>query len=219
MVTLACFGEGLGPLRMVHRIGIKLGLQTHAAPLAIADTVLAGFSLQEVSGIQLYPRAIGDHRHGSAGFRIGEDGAGRGKYFEIVVISPLKHQRVIVLIYIPSDGLGGAEIHRCALYTAKLTGGDTFGIVRIEKAGAHGKDLIHSFFRLVVACQIEVAVVGQIEDRVLVADGIIADPQGAVRIQRIGHMDLGVSGKALIFVGAEKAQPQTVFCIKDKIMC
>ena len=48
---------------------------------------------------------------------------------------------------------------------------------------------------------------------ILVAEGIVADVQTALVIQRIGHLDGGVAGEALVAVGAVQTEGDGRFCV------
>ena len=79
MIVLAGLGEGLDPFGVVHRVGIELGLQRNAAPVAVGYAVLAR-ALQIIAGVEVETGAIGGDGHGAAGFGIRQNGAGVGDY-------------------------------------------------------------------------------------------------------------------------------------------
>ena len=212
VIFFACFCNGLGPLRMVDGIGIVLSLQADAAALAVIDATLAGF-LQEIAGIELNTGAVSVDGHDPAGFRVGKLGAGIAENFPVMVIAALEVQRVVVFVDVPANGLGAAEIHGGAGDAAQLAGGDIFGIVGVEETSGEGQNLVHGGIYLVLACQVKVAVVGQIEDGILVADGIVDDVQAAFAVQLVGNLDNGIAGEALVTVGAAQFQGDGVFFV------
>ena len=63
VISLPCFGDGLGPQRMVRSIGPELGFQANATTMAIGDAVLAGLPFQEISGVELNAGAVGKNIH------------------------------------------------------------------------------------------------------------------------------------------------------------
>ena len=140
LVVLPRRGEGLGPLRMIHRIGVELGLQRHAGALAVKDSILA-LILQVVAGIELDAGAIRMNRHGSAGNRIMENSTGIAPDLKIMIVTALQVQRLVVCVNVFSNGLGSTEVHRCPSYAAQFPGGDALGIVGIEKTGRQGQHL------------------------------------------------------------------------------
>ena len=213
----AGFDEGLLPLGVVDGVGIELGLQTHTAAEAVADSVLALLAVQEVAAVELDTAAIRLHGHGAAGNGIGKHGAGIGVDLEIVVIAVLQLQSEVIFPNIPADGLGCTEIHGRAFHLRQLAGGDGVGIGSGEVTGGHTKELIQRTLRLVVTGQVEVAVIGHVEHGILVADAVVDDLQRAGSFQRVGHMDHRVTGVALVAVGAVKAQLNAVFRVADHL--
>lgn len=201
VVGLTSLGERLRPLGVVHGIGVELGFQSHAAALAIVNAALAGF-VQEVSCIELNARAVGVHSHGASGAGILQHGAGAAEDLPVVVIAALQVQGLIVGANVPADGLGDAEVHGGTGNAALFAGGDVLGIIGGEEPSGDGQQLIHGAVRLLLACQIEIGVVGQIEHGVLVRNGIIDDVQPVGGIQLVGDPDHRIAGEALIHVGA-----------------
>ena len=55
---------------------------------------------------------------------------------------------------------------------------------------------------MLVACQVKIAVVGHIKNRILVGLGPVADVEAALAVQGVGDPDMGVSREALVHVGA-----------------
>ena len=157
VVGLVCRGDGLGPFRLIQRVGIELCLQADTAPEVIGNTALSGLAQQEVACVELNAAAIGGHFHSPAGYR--KNGTGIAPDLEVVIIAVLELQGIIVLVNIPADGLGGAEIHGCALHASLFAGGNVFCIVRAEMPGRHHKDLFHCLLGLIVAEQVKIAMV------------------------------------------------------------
>ena len=216
MVLFPGFGNGLWPFGMVEGIGIILGLQADAAALCTLPTALSG-SVQEITGIELHTGAVGVDRHGTAGVGILQIGAGVAENLKIVVIAALELQRFVIRIDVPADGLGAAEIHGGTLHPSQFAGGDAFCITGVEEPGGEGQQLLHGGIHLFLACQIEVAVVGEIEHGIPVGNGIIHDVQTAAVVQAVGDLDGGLSGETLVSGGADELQCDGFFRVgKDR---
>ena len=114
VVLFSCLGNGLGPFGVVEGIGVELGLQGNAGALAVIDAALAGF-VQEIAGIELDAGAVGIDCHGASGNGVLKNGAGIAEDLPVVVIAALELQGFVVLVDVPADGLGTAEIHGAAV--------------------------------------------------------------------------------------------------------
>lgn len=190
---------------MVQRVRIILGLQSNAGILPIVHAALA-MRVQIIAGVELNAGAVGVDRHTPTGDRVMELGTGVAEDLPVVVIAALQLKTFIILMQVPGDWLGRPEIHRRSLHAALFAGGNILGVRRGEEPAGQGQHLLHGGIGVLVAAQIEVAVVSEVEHGVLVTDSIVYDVQAAGGIQRIGHADLGISGKALIAVGAVQLQ-------------
>ena len=215
MIGLSGLYNRLGPVAVVDAVGEEVGLQRHAAALAVDNAALAHF-IQKVAGIELDAGAIGENLHGSAGCAVLQNGAGIGGNDPVVVVTALKVQRFKVRANVPGDGLGGAEVHGRPLHTLERAGGDALGIIGIEVVCTNGQQLLHGQIRLFMTGQIKVAVVGHIKDGVLVADAVIDNVQTAVVIQGIGHLNVRISRETLIAVRTVKAQSDGSFGLSDQ---
>ena len=215
MVFFACFVEGLLPFWMVYRIGVILGLQADAAPGCVNYASLTG-GLGKVAAVELYAGAIGGDGHAAAAFRIGQNGAGIAENFEIVIIAIGHFQRFVSSEDIPADGLRRAEIHGSACDAAVFTGGDVLCIGYGIETGGHRKHLLVCVLLPVVTSQIEVAVVGHVEYGVCIRNAIVGDVE-RIAFQRISHIDVGVSGEALVASGAEQVELDAVVCMRNNI--
>ena len=207
---LAGLGEGLGPLGVVDGVGIVLGFQRNTAALAIVHAALAVF-VQEIACIELNTGAIRMDGHGTTGGGFMEDGTGVAENLKIVVITALKNQRFIVLTDVTADGLGFPEIEGRADDAAQLTGGDVGSIIGIKETAGNGQLLMNCGIHIFLTSQIEIAVVGHVENGILVSHGIIADVQSLISFQSVGHADNGSAGEALITAGAVETQGNRIF--------
>ena len=209
-VGFSCLRDRLGPVAVVDGIGPELGLQSDAGAFSIVDAAFAGF-VQEIAGIELDAGAVGIHRHGTAGSGIRKNGTGIAENLPVVVVAALQFQRLVIGADIPADGLGTAEIHGSKRDVPELSGGDIFRIIGIEEPAGNGENLIYGAVRLFLTRQIEVAVVGQIENGIPVADCFIGDVQPAGIVQPVGDPDHCVAGEALIPLGTLKLQRNGIF--------
>ena len=150
--------DGLRPVGMVETVGVELGFQGHTGTLTVIDTVLALF-IQVIACVNLNTGTVGVHFHGSSGNGIRQHGAGVAENLPVVVEATLQVQRLVIHTNISADGLGTAEIHGGALYTAQFTGGNILGIIGVKEPAGNHQNLIHGGIRLFVTGQIEVAVI------------------------------------------------------------
>ena len=201
MVGFAGLGDGLVPFRVIQGIGEILGLQADTATLAVGDAALACVVGDVIAGIELNARAIGEDAHLAAGDGVREGGAGVGVNFPVVVVAALEVQRIVVCVDVLTDGLCLPEVHGGTLYLAQFAGGNALGIIRGEVTAGEAQELVHGV-ELFMACQVEVAVVGQVEDGVLIAGGFIFNVQRTSGVQRVGHHDAGLAGETLVAIGA-----------------
>ena len=186
-------------------IGIELGFQGNAAVAAITHAALARLP-DEIAGIELDAGQVGVNGHGSAGNRVGKHGAGIAEHLKIVVIAALQVQRLLVSLNVLTNGLGHPEVHGGAPHAAHFTGGDALGIGNAEGAGGQHQQLVYGGLSVCFACQIEIAVVGEVKDGVPVAHSIIGNVQAAGFVQAVGHVNGGVAGVALVSGGAVQAE-------------
>ena len=114
VVLFSGLHNGLGPFGVVEAVGVELGLQGDAGALAVVDAVFA-LLVQVIACVELNARAVWVDFHGSAGNRVGQDGAGVAVYFPVVIVATLQVQRLVVHADVPADGLCSAEVHGVAV--------------------------------------------------------------------------------------------------------
>ena len=202
--------KGLGPFGVVYGVGIELGLQSHTGALTVVYALLA-FFVQVIACVELDAGAVGGDSHGSAGDGILQNSAGIAKYLKIMVVASLKDQGLVIHVDILSDGLGLPEVEGGAFHGTQFSRGDVFRIVGGEEPAGDGQKLIHGLLGMLVASQIEIAVVGHIEYGILITDAVIGDSQNTAGLQCVGHMDHRVAGEALIAVGAVHPEADGIF--------
>ena len=197
---------------MVGRIGKHARLQADGVALAIGAAVLADEgAVQEVAGIELDARR-GDAdfhhpaRHGIFHDRGGAQRARLAVDDEIVVIAAAIADLLVAAI---ADAVAhpvrGAEIERGARHRSPLAGGNQGGTDRGEAGGVQRDHIAHHVAR-VIARQVEIAVVGQVQHRGLAGRGFVLQPQLVVFVQCVGRGDLELAGKAFLAIGADVAQ-------------
>ena len=195
-------------------VGVILGLQGHAAALAVDNAVLTLLIFNKVAGVELDAGQVGVDHHGAAAVGGGQDGGGVGIDLKIVVVAALELQALVIGVDILADGLCLAEVEGSTLGVALLAGGDVGGVAGAEIAAGDGQQLLHGQVGMVVASQIEVAVVGQVEDGGAVALALVGDVQGAHAVQLIADTDEGTAGEALVAFG--QVQPQGDGAVADE---
>lgn len=201
MVFFPGLGDGLLPFGVVDGIGVELGFQSDAAAFAVFHAALA-LTAEEIARVELNAGQVGVNGHDAAGNRIGHHGAGIAEHFKIVVVAALEVQGLVVLANVSANGLGGAEIHGRTLHAAHFSGGDAFRIGHGEYSRGQHQQLIHGGGSVVLPGQIEIAVVGQVENGIVIAHSVVCDVQAAFFIQTVGDINGGAAGISLVAIGA-----------------
>jgi hypothetical protein len=185
--------------------------------LSVDLAPLAGESaVEEIAGVELNARFGRRYLHHAPGGRLRNPGreiqpTDRLVQNEVVVIA-VAEQELLVLFTDPrSDGAWLTEIHRQAFDGTNLAGRDEALVDRCEMVGI---DLYLVAKDVAAACpsQVEVGVVGQIDDGRFVGRGSIIDAELVVLGEGVVDCDLEPSRIALVAVQADvvQAQPGTV---------
>ena len=183
--------------------GEVLGLKGKAAVLFQRDAALAGGGavLQEVAGVELDARLGGVHLHADAGLVAGRPGAEAlagtpGPVEDIAVVeAAARHGGLVEAgVEVASQRLSGAEVHRRTVHRQDLTRGAGL-VVALEVVGSVNAELLAQ--HIAAAVEVEVGVVGQVDDGVLVSGHTVVHPQGVVRREDIPHTDLQISGETV----------------------
>ena len=153
--------------------------------------------------------------HGSAGYRICQNGTGVAEHFPVMIISCLQVQGFVICVDILRNGLGGAEIHRSSFNIPEFTGGNVLRIIRTEETTGKNQNLLHCNIRLFVAGKIEIAVVCHVKDGIHISCGIINDVQTAFVIQFVCNLNRGVSREPLIAVRTVQFKCDRCGCLLD----
>lgn len=199
MIVLSCFRNRLRPLRMVQCVRIVLGFESYTASLSIVNPIFTRL-IQEITGVNLNTGTICMDGHGASGYRILKNGARITEYFPVVVIASLKMKRLVVLLNITQKGFWSAEIHRRTVNFPQFTGGDIFSIIGAEEPTWQNQNLLHCIICLFVTCQVEIAVICHIEDRILIAYSIILNVQASFIVQFISYLYDGIARETLITI-------------------
>ena len=184
-----------------------LGLQAEGAVLRVAA---AGFAVVHivfmdiVAGIELYA--------GLGGPAVQTDGAGRvfrgGKPFffaflrfqyEGMIVAFGQTDLFIGKIQTVADSAAFPEVHGSSVHGEEPAGGKIAGASFREAVGLHGQYCIGAG-RSVLAAQIEIGMIGQINDRRLVGLRLIDHTESVVLVQCIGDFKLQGAGIALFAV-------------------
>ena len=186
-----------------------LGFETESGALGIGGAAFASdFAIEKISGVKLDAGFGGPDFHDTAGG--GLDDA-RGKKFlvagghaqdKVVVVTTAEFYLLIVGIDARADGGGFAKVEGRA--------GDVAQLSSRNQAGIHGSELVGGNHQLVgenvavtLAGEIEVGVIGEIDDGFFVGGGGIIDVQSVGVRPRVGDGDFQVAGKTFLAVFAE----------------
>ena len=159
-----------------------LRLQAKARPMLVGMAALAYVRpIEEIAAVELHTRFCGQDLHYPAALGFG-DPCGQpqlavpaGDHEVVIVAQSIGH--LLVLVVGPlTYWCGGPEVEGRALHRQQLSGGD--------EPNVDGRDVVRIDHQLMVqdrtavmAAQIEVAMVGQVDRRGLVGGGFVLDPQ------------------------------------------
>ena len=190
------------PLGVVDAVGEVLGFQTERTAEAVVHAALALAVGEHIGGIKLYAGLIRIHYHRNACFVAYGSGNGVSAKDEIGIITVKKFHTGLVIFRIPTDGLRPAEIH------GRTVNADDFpsrSAVLAVQGVAVGFDLQQMVINIAVSVQVEIAVVGEIDDRILIGFGIVVDGQ-AVASPTHGYLNVQIAGVALLAVGGQSGK-------------
>ena len=196
-----------GELRVRGAAGIVLGLQGKAAVLlhGLAALARGGAFLQKVAGVQLDARLGGVQLHADAGLIAGSPcadalaGAACAVDDIAVVVAAAHHGGLGEAgVDLLADGLTGSKVHGGVCHGQDVAGG-AGGVVAFQIAGSVDAQLLVQ--HVAAAVQIEVAVVGQVYNRVGVRGHTVVHAEGIVIGEGIAHRDLQGAGKTVLAVG------------------
>ena len=213
VVGLAGFELGGGEGGVVGGIGVVLGFEAEAEVLGVGGS---GFSFQgaveEVAGVELDAGFGGGDGEDSSGGRVVDfggflHGSGWATEDPIMVVAVGDLELVVRGIDALADGGGFAKIERSS-GDGRDAGGDEAGVDGSVAVGGNGED-VREDGAGAVSRQVEVRVVGEVDNSVLVGrDGVVDAKGGAFE----SVFDVGGegAGEALIHVRADVGELDAV---------
>ena len=203
-------------LGLVRTVGKGLALDRHAVAVPVlvsADTSRA--PLEPVPGVYLYSGLSRADRHPPAALRIVQKSeigqpAGFPPVDRPTMIVPVAEpQRLVVSVYIASERLRFAEIHRRPLDRRPATGRD---LVRVGLQKARCVEFQHILegAALGLAAQVEIGMVGQGDHRWGGGAGIKRDFEFAVVVPVVNDLGIQIARITLVAVGAQQREDDPV---------
>ena len=200
--------HGGGELGVGGAAGEMLRFQRKTAVFLQRNAALArgGAVLQEIAGVELHARLGGIHLHADAALIAGRPcaealaGTAIPVDDEAVVKSAAHHRRLGETgVDLPPQRFAGAEIHGRTGHRQDLPGGAAV-VPALEVAGRIEPELLVQ--HIAAAIQIEVCMVGQVDDGICIGRHPVVHPQGVVARQDVPHRDLEFPGETVLSVGA-----------------
>ena len=147
-------------------------------------------------------RSIGRDGQCASGYRILQNSAGIGRNRKGVIVTALEAELVIIFQNVFADFLAAAKIKRCTFDIAQFPCGDAAIVADNKMVSGEEQNLIQTVFRMLMSGQIEERVVCQVENGILVADGIIDYSQSTGVLQLVSDLNIRAAGESLIAIGA-----------------
>ena len=179
-----------------------LGLEAEPATALVGDPALADVvAVEEVAAIELDPGLGGEHVHHPAGLRLADrrrecQAVGVAVDDVIVVIARSKSELLVLLFNPGPDGRRLAEIQRRAVKRGDLANGNRGRVNRRVLAGVDRQYMVENRAGTAVL-EVEVGMVGQVDDGWLVSAGLVVDPQLVAVGPRVRHGSFQRTGIAL----------------------
>ena len=210
LVDLTHVKRTICKLGVIYTVGHLLGFKAEHILLALRITAFKGMLLvkQKVTRIELDAGLIGINLHHSAALWLVNAHASRRHGVislyeaDAVIVTACKTERLIGKIEIATDGLGGGEIERRSCHGYLSTGGDQ-GIVGFKEALGIHPHLVVEYFTRCKTAQIEIRMIGKIENRLFIGGGSVRDAKLIVLGQLVDHVDGQSTGIALFSVGRD----------------
>src|SRR4030042_2993599 len=202
--------------RMMDRVRKMLCFKTEPIPFMIYFASLSFHCpIQEITRVELNSRFCSQNFHhpSGRGFRYPCGQLERtvpSVDDKIVVISQACDNLLVFLIYPGTYAHGRGKIQRRSLYASYFAGGNQTFSGHCEPVSVEHEDVVKyrcPFF----SCQIEIGMVGQIEDRCLIRCGSVGDLQGIAFVQRIDKLDTEITGISLLTIFTKILQFQADF--------
>ena len=199
-------------------VRVILRFQAQGAASAVDRPALSALIGKIIGRVKLHARQIGQDIHAQSGARILHGGnvpqrarlrAGN----EAVVIPAGKAQLIPGRVDRLADGAAGAEIHGRAVHGQDPPGGQS-PLPDFQKLRTVQCELLLQNSARVVPRQIEIAMVGEIDDGFPVAHALIENPQTVVVLQQISDADAQIAGEAALPV---RAEPEKAHAVRQKL--
>ena len=178
-----------------------LSLQREAAEFSVWNAALA-FGVYKVSGIQLNGRFCGKCGQRNAGFAALGNGelaefSARFMKNQIVVVAACVDYWRFLAENISADLLCFAKVERRTLNIQDFAGRDTLAVGLGKALRVDLKGVTQNIIS-VVTVEVEVRVIGQIDDRVLIGGGSVTDLKRIVICQTVAQFGFQRTGVALL---------------------
>ena len=186
-----------------------LSLQREAAEFSIWNASLA-CGVYKVSGIQLNGRLCGKRGQRNACYialcngELAEFSARFMKNQIVVVAAGVDYWRFLAE-NISADLLCFAKVKRRTLNMQDFAGRDTLAVGLGKAFGVYPEGVTQDIFS-VVTIEVEVRVIGQIDDRVLIGGGSVTDIKRIVICQTVAQLSFQRTGVALLRRRTRKAE-------------
>ena len=189
---------------MVNAVGEVLRLQTESTAGEIFCAVFTRSAGGEIGGIQLYTGLIRGSGHHDTRLIAHCHRRGRTAEDLIGVIAVAQLYTGLFRIHFVTDGVHGTKIHGSTCHGENFSGREAGLIAHVEGLGV---DLhpVSVHIATAVTVEIEVAVVGQIQDGVLIRLGVVAQLQ-TVALPGYCDADLQIAGITLLPVGGQAGE-------------
>ena len=197
-----------------------LGFEGEAGIGGVLLAVVA-LLVQALAGVELDARLVAHDCHDAAGsgifrFRQFTQAFAGDAVVQVVAVRVLQRVALSLLGESVADAQAGAQVQRGAGDADDAASGDQF-VVRLGRfIGVYGDDVVED---IAFAREIEIGVVGQVDDRILVAVRKVADGQGVAVIERHGHLNAHLAGEAFLAVVGDVGEQHRVFGFAFQRFC
>ena len=200
---------------LVGAVGVYLGLQTDGCTTIVDYAFLAGDSaVKEVAGVNLNAGLVGEYLQYYA-CNGGDNLGGYGRdvvaftEYPVVVIAVAVGQLLIVFhVNACSNGGGCGEVERGLCYRGDFACCHEGAVYRSEGIGIDEEGIISDGGRG-ISVEIEVGVVGHIQNGLLVGSAFILDVNGIVVGETVSDGDGYIAGKVHVAIGGNKGEFQS----------
>lgn len=202
--------NGAREVGMVGRIGEVLRFQAESRAPAVLDAMPAGeVTVEEVGAIELHARLGGLHLQRAAALGVSDDRrqmqlARLAVEHPVVVVTAGQLELLVVVVDPRANDLGFAEVERRAGYWSQFAGRNQRRVNGSKPVGGDF-DLLVENVALLVAVEIEVGVVGQVDHGRLVGDGRVVEAQ-RFALEGVAHGGRQLAGIAHVAVGADESE-------------